>query len=130
MFVYIFFQLIATRKFVTLCFHLQVDSGAEVLASVDGLAAKLLLDTEDLVELGETLGTSRSTSLDLAGAETDDDVGNGDILSLTRAVGDHDAPAGTEGVLGSLDSLGDGTDLVDLQEKGCLLYTSDAADDN
>lgn len=97
---------------------LKVDSSAEVLSGVDGLVTKLLLDTEDLVELGKTLGTSRGTSLDLTSAETDDNVGNGDILGLTRSVGDHDTPASAESVLGGLDGLGDGTDLVDLEEKG------------
>jgi hypothetical protein len=32
-------------------------------------------------------------------------------------VRNHDAPTGTECVLGSLDSLSDGTDLVDLEQK-------------
>ena len=97
---------------------LHVDRGPELVASVDGVVTKLLLDAEDLVELGKTLRAGRSTSLDLAGAETDDDVGNGDILSLTGAVRNHDTPVGAEGVLGGLDSLGDGTDLVDLEQEG------------
>src|SRR5690242_15417079 len=96
---------------------LDVDSGPELGASVDGVVTELLLDTEDLVELGETLRTGSSTSLDLTSAKTDDDVSNGNILSLTGAVGNHDTPVGTEGVLGSLNSLSDGTDLVDLQEE-------------
>lgn len=91
---------------------------AEVLASVDSVVAQLLLDTEDLVELGKTLGTGRSTSLDLTGAETNDNVGNGDILGLTGAVRNHDTPATGVGVLGGLDGLSEGTDLVDLEQKG------------
>lgn len=98
--------------------HLQVDSSAELLASVDSVSTELLLDAEDLVELGKTLGTGRGTGLDLAGAETDGDISDGDILSLTGAVGDHDTPAVGVGVLGGLNGLGQGTDLVDLQEKG------------
>lgn len=96
---------------------LHVDRGPELVASVDGVITELLLDTEDLVELGETLGTGRGTSLDLTGAETNDDVGNGDILGLTRAVRNHDTPASAEGILGGLDGLSDGTDLVDLEEE-------------
>jgi len=103
---------------VSLDADLHVDRGAELGAGVDSVVTELLLDTEDLVELGETLRSGGSTSLDLAGTETDNDVSNGDILSLTRAVRNHDTPVGTEGVLGSLDGLGDGTDLVDLEEKG------------
>lgn len=98
--------------------HLKVNSSAELLASVDGVGTELLLDTEDLVELGKTLGTGRGTGLDLTGTETDSDVSNGDVLGLTGAVGDHDTPVVGVGVLGGLDRLGQGTDLVDLQQKG------------
>lgn len=98
--------------------HLEVDSSAEVLAGVDGVGTELLLDTEDLVELGKTLGTGRGTGLDLTGTETDSDVSNGDILGLTGAVGNHDTPVVGVGVLSGLDGLGQGTDLVDLQQKG------------
>jgi hypothetical protein len=98
--------------------NLHVDRGAERGTGVDGVGTELLLDTEDLVELGKTLRSGGSTSLDLAGTETDNDVSNGDILSLTGTVRNHDTPGGGEGVLGSLDGLGDGTDLVDLEEKG------------
>jgi hypothetical protein len=97
--------------------HLQVDGSAEVLASVDSVGTQLLLNTEDLVQLGQTLGTSRGTGLDLAGAQADGDISNGDILSLTGAVGDHDTPAIGVGVLGGLDRLGQGTNLVDLKQK-------------
>jgi len=97
---------------------LHVDSGAEVLAAVDGIAAELFLDTEDLVELGKTLRTGWSTSLDLTTAKTNSDVSNGDILGLARTVRDHDTPSCAVGILGGLNGLGDGTDLVDLEEKG------------
>ena len=96
---------------------LQVDSVAELLASVDSVRTKFLLDTENLVELGQTLRTARSTGLDLARAETDSNVGNGDILSLTRAVGHHDTPVVRVRVLGGLDRLGQRTDLVDLEQQ-------------
>jgi hypothetical protein len=96
---------------------LHVDGGAELVTGVDGFVTELLLDTKDLVELGKTLRTGRGTSLDLAGTETDNDVGNGDVLSLTGTVRNHDTPASGEGVLGGVDGLGNGTDLVDLEEK-------------
>lgn len=111
-------QAIECALYVRKSRHLHVDGSAEAGAGVDGVAAELLLDTEDLVELGKTLGTGRGTGLDLAGAETDDNVGDGNILGLTGSVGDHDTPASAEGILGGLDSLGDGTDLVDLEEEG------------
>jgi hypothetical protein len=38
------------------CFHtLQINGGAKFGTSVDRIAAELLLDTQDLVKLGETL---------------------------------------------------------------------------
>lgn len=40
---------------------LHVNSGLELRSSVDGVGAKFLLDTKDLVELGETLRTCRCT---------------------------------------------------------------------
>jgi len=98
--------------------HLQVNGAAELLTSVDGVGAKLLLDTKDLVELGKTLRAAGSTGLDLARAETDSNVRDGDVLSLTGAVRDHDTPAISVGVLGGLDRLGEGTNLVDLEEEG------------
>jgi len=113
-----FVLCITPRRLLVRSGRLQVDGSAEVGASVNGLGAELLLDTEDLVELGKTLGTSRGTGLDLASAETDNNVGNGDILGLTRTVRHHDTPASAKGILGGLDGLGDGTDLVDLEEKG------------
>lgn len=98
-------------------YNLQVDRGTEVLAGIDGVLTKLLLDAEDLVELSKTLRAGRGTGLDLAGAETDSDVSNSDILSLTGAVRDHDTPAVGVGVLGGLDGLGESADLVDLEEE-------------
>lgn len=98
--------------------NLVVNGSPELVASVDGLVTKLLLNTKDLVELGKALGTGRSTSLDLSGTESNDDVGDGHVLGLTRTVRDHDAPAGSVRVLGGLDGLGESADLVDLEEKG------------
>ncbi|ANB13625.1 hypothetical protein AWJ20_1924 [Sugiyamaella lignohabitans] len=89
----------------------------ELGTGVDGLVAKSLLDTEDLVQLGQTLGTGGSTGLDLSGSDTNRQVGNEGVLGLTRSVGNHDTPLGGVRVLGSLDRLGQGTDLVDLEEK-------------
>lgn len=98
--------------------HLEVHRVPEFLASVDGVGTELLLDTEDLVQLGQTLRAARGAGLDLAGAEADSDVSNGDILGLTRAVGDHDTPATGVGVLGGLNRLGETADLVDLEQEG------------
>ncbi len=43
--------------------------------------------------LGEALGAARGARLDLAGAETDGEVGDEGVLRLAGAVRRHDAPA-------------------------------------
>jgi hypothetical protein len=59
-------------------------SGTEVLTSVDGVTlTELFFNTEKLVILGKTFGTTRSTSLDLASTETDNEISNGGIFSFT-----------------------------------------------
>ena len=97
--------------------RLQVHGLAEVSPSIDGAGSKLLLDAQDLVEFGQTFRTCWSTAFDLASSNTDNNVCDGDIFSLARSVGNHHAPSGSVGVLGSLDGFGESTNLVDLQEK-------------
>jgi hypothetical protein len=114
--------------------YLQKVGVAEVLTGVDRVASKLLLNAQELVVLGQALRArerkeqyvrpilatqrvfkrkkerkyrhlpARSTSLDLASAETNNNVGNGEVLGLTGAVRDHDAPSGLLGEDGSLNS--------------------------
>ena len=52
-----------------------------------------VLDTEEGVVLGNTLGTGGGTSLDLADTKSDDEVSDDGVLGLSRAVRDHDTPA-------------------------------------
>ena len=51
------------------------------------------LDAKKSVVLGDTLATSRSTSLDLSNAKGNNKVGNDGVLRLTTTVRDHDTPA-------------------------------------
>jgi len=94
-----------------------VASTSEGLAGIASLSTELLLDTKKLVVLGKTLRAARSTSLDLTAAKTNDKISDEGILSLTRAVGNHDTPASSAGIKAGLDSLRHGTDLVDLKKK-------------
>lgn len=109
--------------------YLQKMSGTEVLTSVDGVTlTELFFDTEKLVILGKTFGTTRSTSLDLTSTETDNEISNGGILSFTGTVRDHDTPAGSLRVKSGLNRFGNGTNLVNLQQEsvtGLLLNGSD-----
>ncbi len=110
----------------------------EVLAGILGLGAELLLDAEQLVVLGQPLRPARGAGFDLAGAESNDEVGNEAILRLSRSVRHHGSPAlrekvahvvvldevklhreltvGLAEVVGG-DGLGDGADLVHLEEQ-------------
>jgi hypothetical protein len=94
-----------------------------------------VLDAEQSIILGNTLTTSRSTSLDLSSAEGNDEVGDDGVLGLTRSVRDHDTPTVGLRQLSTvkipfssrvrfpggrklrLDGLGDGSDLVDLEQE-------------
>lgn len=90
---------------------------AEVLASEDGSVAKSLLNAQDLVVLGQTVGAARRARLDLTGAEAAHQVSNKVVLGLTAAVGHHHAPSRALRHVRGLDGLGDGTDLVHLQQE-------------
>lgn len=91
------------------------------------------LNTEKLVVLGNSLTPCGGTRLDLADTEGNDEVRNERVLGLTATVRDHDSPViglrelGTVGRMSvvvtrivtpnlRLNGLGDGTNLVDLQE--------------
>ena len=62
-------------------------------ASKLGFAAQLFLNSEDLIVLGQALGSARGTSLDLPSAEPHHQVCDESVLSFPRSVGHHDAPA-------------------------------------
>ena len=94
------------RKTCSLVVH--PERRAEALSSVGSLLRpQLRLDAQQLVVLGETLRAARRACLDLSGAEPDGEVGNVRVLSLSRAVRCHHAPASRLGVLDRLDGLGD-----------------------
>lgn len=87
--------------------------GEAVEAGVDGVLAELLLDSEELVVLGNSLRSAWGTSLDDTTTQTNGDVRDGHILSLTGSVADHDGPTVALAELSGLDTLRDGSDLVD-----------------
>lgn len=102
-------------------------TGSELASGIDGLGPQLLLDAENLVEFGKTLRPGGGTSLDLSSSQTNNDVGNGDILSLSGTVRDHDTPASGVGVFGGLNGLGEGTDLVNLEKEGVAALLGDGS---
>ena len=90
---------------------------APVLAGVDRVRAQLRLDAQQLVVLGEALRAARRARLDLARRQADGEVGDERVLGLSAAVRGHHAPAGLLGHAHRLDRLGDGADLVDLEQQ-------------
>ena len=83
---------------------------------INSSITQLVLDAEQLVVLGNTLGTGRSTGLDLAGIQSHSQVSNGGILGLTRAVRGNGGVASLVSHLDGFQGLGNGTDLVQFDQ--------------
>ena len=64
----------------------------------------------------DAVGAAGCAGLDLACVDGDGDIGNGGVLGLAGAVGDDCRPACAVSHLDSVESLGQGADLVDLDE--------------
>mgnify|MGYP006883761259 CR=1 FL=1 len=88
------------------------------VAGVLSGGAELLLNLEQAVVLGDTLATSRSTGLDLAGVLCHSQVGDGGVRGLAGTVGNHGGEAVLGGQLDGVEGLGDGADLVELDQQG------------
>ena len=84
--------------------------------AVNRVVAKFLFDAEELVVFRDTVGTAHRTGLDLAGVGGHRDVGDGGVLGFTRAVRDHRGVAVFLGEFDRVEGLGEGTDLVHLDE--------------
>ena len=66
--------------------------------------------------MADAVGAAGRAGLDLAGVDGDGDIGNGGVLGLAGAVGDDRRVACAVGHLDSVEGLGQGADLVDLDE--------------
>ena len=82
------------------------------------MIAELFLDAEELVVLGDALSAVGGAGFDLASIQSDDEVGDGGVSGLARTVGDNSGPAGVLGHLDGFDGLGEGADLIELDEDG------------
>ncbi|BAC17851.1 conserved hypothetical protein [Corynebacterium efficiens YS-314] len=87
-------------------------------AGVDGCVTQQLLDAQQLVVLGHTVGTCRCTGLDLAAVQRDSQIGDGGVLGLTGTVGHHGGVTCAVCHVDGVEGLGEGTDLVDLDQDG------------
>ncbi len=95
---------------------LQVEEGLH--ARILGDVAQFLFDAEQLVVLGHAIRAARRAGLDLAGVEGHGDVGDGRVFGLAGAVRNDGGVAGAVGHLDGVQRLGQGADLVDLDEDG------------
>ena len=87
-------------------------------AGVDSLVTEFFFDAQELVVLGQTLGAARGARLDLTGGQAHGEIGDEGIFGFAGAVGSHDTPASLLGHADGLDGLGDGADLVHLEQEG------------
>ena len=90
---------------------------SEVLASVHGFVAKSFFDSEDLVVLGKSIRSAGSSTLNFTGAKAANQVCDEVIFGFARSVGHHDSPASLLRHVAGFNTLGDGSDLVDLEKK-------------
>jgi len=90
---------------------------AEFLASILRLATEFLFYAHNLVILGQALRAAGCASFDLTGRETDDQIGNECVFSLSGTMGDHGAPTIAFGKFVGIDGFCHGSDLVDLQQQ-------------
>ena len=68
--------------------------------------------------LADAVGAAGGAGLDLAGVQGHGEVGDGGVLGLAGAVGDDGGVARAVGHLDGVQGLGQGADLVDLDEDG------------
>src|SRR5690554_6463702 len=79
---------------------------------------EVILDSQQLIVLGKTVGAAHATSLDLTGFECDYEVSNEVVLGLTGAVGNDGGVTVALCKVNGLEGLGQGADLVDLDQDG------------
>jgi len=98
---------------------------AEFLASVLCRATEFLFYAHNLVVLGQALRAAGRASFDLTGRETNDQIGDECVFSLSGTMGDHGAPTVALGELMSIDGFRHGSDLVDLQQQAVARFLFD-----
>src|SRR5690606_945931 len=96
-------------------------------AGVDAGVVELLLDAQELVVLVDALAAGGRAGLDLAGVDRHRQVGDRRVLGLTGTVGDHRGEAVALRERDGVEGLGEGTDLVELDQQGVRRALLDAA---
>ena len=84
-------------------------------------------DADELVVFRDAFATRERTGFDLAGAEADGEVSDGDIFGFTGTVRHDSVEASALSKHDSVDGLGEGADLVGFDEDGVATLFVDAA---
>ena len=90
----------------------------QLLDAEDGVIAQLFLDAEELVVFRDPVRTAHGTGLDLAAVSRDGEVGDGAVFGFTGAVAEDGGVAVFLGEFDGIEGLGEGSDLVHLDEDG------------
>jgi hypothetical protein len=101
-----------------------------MFASVNSPITKFFLDSKDLVVLCKSIRSTRSTTLDLAGTKSDDEVSDEGVFCLSTSMRNHDAPTCLLGHVARFNALSDGTDLVYFEEHGIAEVLIDSSLDS
>ena len=84
-------------------------------------------DADEFIILSDAVSAGKGAGFDLAGAEADSEVSDGDILGLTGTVRHDGLKAGFFSEEDSVDSFGQSADLVRLNQNSVAAFFGDAA---
>ena len=84
--------------------------------AVYSVFSKNLLDSEELVVLGNTIGAAKRAGFDLSRVRGDCDVSDGGVFCFTRAMGDDSGVAVLFREFDGVEGFGQRTDLVHFNE--------------
>jgi len=99
----------------------------DLRAGINCLFSQGLFDAQQFVPLHRAFGARNRADFKLSGISCDSQVDDGRVFCLARARRDHGQVAGVLGLLNRVQSLGDGADLVHLDEHGVGDLLIDAA---
>ena len=99
-------------------------------SGVDSLISQFLLNSDELVVLGQPLGSAGGTSFDLSCGQSHHQISDEIVLGLSWSVGHHDSPSIIPAHFVWLDGLGYGSDLVHFQQKGVAGFFGDCCWDS
>src|SRR5579859_921522 len=93
---------------------------------IDCSRSQLALDLEQAIVFCEPLASRQRSGLDLSPAHGNREISDERVLGFTRSVRNHVSPTGVAAHRNGLDRLGDGADLVQLDEHRIGRATLDA----